>query len=740
MFNTKLGRSLVVLCIGAMALTYTGCARTPQAKRDKYIAAGKKQMEKKDYGRAVLEFKNAVQAMPDDAESYYQLGVAYDASGDAKGAYAGLKKAVQLDPKHQQGATEAGASHGLSGRSSAGAAGRGRAEEALGDSPTPEVLNSLALAQLRLGETGDATESLEEALKTSPQELRSSIMLARTKFSQKDVAGAEEVLKKACESAPKSSDARIVLGEFYVGQHRWPEGEAEFQKALAIDPKRYRALIDLAQVQNASGEKQQAEQNFKRLAESGEKSLKPVHALFLFNNGQQDAAILEFEKLFKQDPNDRIARTRLVSAYEVVHRTADAEKVLADALKKNAHDVDALSQRAELLLNTGKFADAEKDLTEVVRSRPDSADTHYAMSKVHKAQGQRARQQQDLSEALRLNPYFLTARIELAQLLAADKDNKGALELLDRASDNQKQSIQWVAMRNWILWASGDMAELRKGVDRGLAMAKTPDFLIQDGLWNLRAGKYPPAEAAFEQALKVAPGDVRALQALYASYQLRKAGPAGVAKVKEYAAQAPKAPAMQEYLGAMLLQNGDRAGARAAYNAAKAADPKFVQADFALAQMDVLENKLDDARNRLKTILAANDRNSMAHLWLGMVQRSSGNPAAAIDEYRKAVAVDAQNTQALNNLAYELADTANKPDEALSFAEKARELDPANPHMADTLGWIYYRKGMYSAAIKQMETGAAQDQGNAVIKYHLAMAYAKSGDSRKGSGRLCKPR
>src|SRR5271154_4314532 len=102
MFNTKLGRSLVVLCIGAMAFTYTGCARTPQAKRDKYIAAGKKQMEKKDYARAVLEFKNAVQAMPDDAESYYQLGVAYDASGDAKGAYACLKKAVQLDPKLQQ--------------------------------------------------------------------------------------------------------------------------------------------------------------------------------------------------------------------------------------------------------------------------------------------------------------------------------------------------------------------------------------------------------------------------------------------------------------------------------------------------------------------------------------------------------------------------------------------------------------------------------------------------------------
>ena len=43
---------------------------------------------------------------------------------------------------------------------------------------------------------------------------------------------------------------------------------------------------------------------------------------------------------------------------------------------------------------------------------------------------------------------------------------------------------------------------------------------------------------------------------------------------------------------------------------------------------------------------------------------------------------------------------------------------------------------MYSSAITQMEAGAAQDQGNAVIKYHLAMAYAKSGDAEKGLATL----
>ena len=561
-------------------------------------------------------------------------------------------------------------------------------------------------------------------------------MLALAKLSRKDAPGAEEVLKKACESAPKSADPHIVLGEFYAGQRRLPEAEAEFQKALGIDPKRYPALLDLARVQNTAGEKQQAEQSFKRLAESGVKSYKPLHALFLINNGRQNEAIAEFEKLFKQDQGDRLARTRLVAAYQVAHRTADAGKVLEQALKKDSRDTGALLQRAALYQASGRYADAEKDLYDVLHFQPDSAEAHYTLAKVHKAEGQPLREQQDLSETIRLNRNSLTARIELAELLSAGKDKKAALDLLDQAPTAQKRTLLWLTERNWLLWASGDLAAMRKGIDQGLAEAKTPDLLIQDGLWKLHAGKFPEGRAALEEALKIAPADVRALEALYRSYVVKKESQAGLEKVKEYASRQPNSAPLQEYLGMVLLQNGDRTNARTAFNMAKAADPQFTKVDFSLVQVDLVENKLDDARNRLKKILAVNGRNSMAHLWLGIVDQSTGDRASAMDEFRKAVDADGQNTEALNNLAYLLADYANKPDEALAYAEKARELNPGKADYADTLGWIFYRKGIYGSAISQMEAAASQKQGDAVVRYHLAMAYAKSGDAQKGRATL----
>jgi tetratricopeptide (TPR) repeat protein len=732
--RTRFGVLTLMLCVGA--LLFTGCARSPQAKRDKHLTAGKQFLEKKNFHRAILEFQNAVQAMPADAEARYELGLALAESGDVQQGYDNLKRAVELDPKHQLAQLRLGQLRATARDFEIVREGQNELKNLAGSFTNPEVLNALALTQLKLGEIGDAVESLQEVLKSSPRELTSSILLAMAKLSQKDASGAEDVLKRACDSAPNSADPHFALGEFYAGQRRGPEAETEFQKVLRIDPQRYPALFDLARVQNGAGEKQQARENFKRLANSGEKSYKPIYALFLFDNGQQNEAIVEFEKLFKQDQSDRSNRTRLVLAYEAAHRTADAEMILAQALKKEPRDVDALTQRAALYQAAGKFTDAEKILNEVIHLQPDSAEAHYTLSKLRKAQGQPLSERQELSETVRLNPRALGARIELAELLSAGKDYKAALGLLDKALPDQRRTPLLITARNWVLWAMGDMAEMHKGINQGLAKAKTPDLLIQDGLWNVQAGNFPAGRAALEEALKMAPGDLRALEALYRTYAMKSAALAGLEKVKEFASSQPNSARVQDYLGSILLENGDSPRARAAFNAAKAADPQFIKADFSLVQVDVLERKIGDARNRLKTILAADSRSSMGHLWLGIVERISGNPASALDEFRKAVEADAQNAQALNNLAYLLADYANRPDEALPYAEKALELNPAKPDYADTLGWIYYRKGIYTSAIRQMETASSEKQGDAVIKYHLAMAYAKSGDGPKGRATL----
>jgi len=107
-----------------------------------------------------------------------------------------------------------------------------------------------------------------------------------------------------------------------------------------------------------------------------------------------------------------------------------------------------------------------------------------------------------------------------------------------------------------------------------------------------------------------------------------------------------------------------------------------------------------------------------------------GKSVAAIENYRKVVNLDAKNIMGLNGLAYLLADS-RQADEALKYAQQAKELAPENAAIDDTLGWTYYQKGMYPMAVTHLESADARD-ATPRRKYHLAMAYLKAGDQKRG--------
>jgi len=101
----------------------------------------------------------------------------------------------------------------------------------------------------------------------------------------------------------------------------------------------------------------------------------------------------------------------------------------------------------------------------------------------------------------------------------------------------------------------------------------------------------------------------------------------------------------------------------------------------------------------------------------------------AVEAYRKAVDLDPKNVLAMNNLAYLLATRAGQVDEALRYAQRAKELAPDLPDIDDTLGWVLYNKGVYQPALGYLE-GALKKHDHPAIRYHLAMAYFRVGDKR----------
>ncbi len=85
------------------------------------------------------------------------------------------------------------------------------------------------------------------------------------------------------------------------------------------------------------------------------------------------------------------------------------------------------------------------------------------------------------------------------------------------------------------------------------------------------------------------------------------------------------------------------------------------------------------------------------------------------------------NAQVLNALGYTLADRTNRYEEALTYIQRALELEPDDAAVVDSMGWVLYRMGNYQQAIEHLRR-AAQLSQDPEIAAHLGEVLWVSGD------------
>ncbi|MBS1236701.1 MAG: hypothetical protein H6R46_1496, partial [Proteobacteria bacterium] len=75
-------------------------------------------------------------------------------------------------------------------------------------------------------------------------------------------------------------------------------------------------------------------------------------------------------------------------------------------------------------------------------------------------------------------------------------------------------------------------------------------------------------------------------------------------------------------------------------------------------------------------------------------------------DLRRILKKDPKNPNALNALGYTLADRTSRYAEALALIEQALVLKPDDPFILDSLGWVHYRLGNHSEAVRDAEIAA----------------------------------
>jgi tetratricopeptide (TPR) repeat protein len=171
------------------------------------------------------------------------------------------------------------------------------------------------------------------------------------------------------------------------------------------------------------------------------------------------------------------------------------------------------------------------------------------------------------------------------------------------------------------------------------------------------------------------------------------------------------------------LSRRDIPAAEASFRAALQQDPNNLQAYFELARIYIVGNRLQEAFDQCQALLAQDPDTPSVHMLLGILYEMQAQADMAENHYRKALTSDPSFAPAANNLAYLL--THRNLDEALELARIAKAKLPRDPFVADTLGWIFFQKGLYGNALRELRDSAAKLPDNPEVQYHLGVAYLK---------------
>ena len=726
-YRPVVGRWKTTRFLAAALLFLSACSTTPEAREAKHMRRGHDYVAAQKYREAVIEFKVSAQNMPKDAEPLYQLGLVYLDAGAARLAVEAFTKANALNPKHvgaqyQMALIKAGSNKPEVVED----AKRVLTAYIASHSDNATAMGSLALADAKLGNKPEALKMLFDGAAKNSSNLRAASTIIALYAAKGDMDTAKQIAHDLGDRLTSSPEAATLRAQVSYATHDFEDADAYTAKALALKRDFAPALELRLRRELMQRDSSGAEQTTQELAKLPARQTWGAYARMLFAEKKVDEGIAEYKKVIGEHGDDPQLRDEFSSLLTTVRRPKEAGDIVAGTLAKNPKDRGALLQRATSEINKGELDAGAKDVKTLQDMKAFSSQLSFQESRIFAARGQTIRQGDLLTEAIHANPRMLPARLELARLLASSGKSKTALDILDQASPAEKRTADYVFYRNTALMTAGEWDEARKGVDMALHASPSPGFLYQDALIRVRNSDLAGARKSLEASFQFAPADPLTLNLLAQVMNAQKEGPKYIAMLRDAAAKNPHSAVLENTLGLQLERTGDRNGARAAFEAAKAAgDP--AAADTQLALLDMRTGALDPARQRLLELVKTHD-SAGARMMLAEIETKKGSsPDLVVQHYLKALQLEPANIAAMNNLADFLASRQRKYDDALFWAQKAFALSPTSPVVEDTLGWIYYREGKYDAALPYLEK-SLKAADRPVAHYHLAGALASTGD------------
>ena len=734
--------TLNVLC-SVMMLSGLGCDwRTPDEKIAKHRERAETYMKNGQYPEAIIAYQNIAQLDPNSSDVHYRMALAYLKHGtipSLQGAFAELTRTVTLDKTNEDAQLKLGELYLLDHEP---AKARDQADIVLASSPqNVEGLTLRGRSLLSEQKYQEGVVELKKALALDPKNIQIYIDLARVYFTMNDRLAAQSSLQKALSVNPRSLVSLLALAEFHDSTGQPEQAEIFYTQALETDPDNESVYLKLASHYQHGAKLTEAEATLQKLATHKPQTDAPLVYLgdYFTSIGQPDKALASYRRATEVTPSSTIARDRLIAHYLDTGNITEAEPAVNTVRKKDTHDLMGRFFDARIKLAHSKSDEAVTLLQDVVKDSPQFAGAHYFLGIAYLQKQKLPQARAAIADAVMLDPQLGDARTALAQIHLVEGSTDLALDQAHAALQINPRNVQAAVISGTAYLRKGDLAKSQQVFEAiTKALPKEPLGPYNLGLVAHAGKNNDKALAYFEDALLKKPTAIDPMLQIVAIKSAQGKTREARERIVRQLELAPKSPQLHNLLGQLWLKNRDSAEAEKAFKTAIELDSSFLSPYLNLAQIYYQTGKVDQAIAEYEVVLAKNPDASDALMMLGIIHEGRNEYEKARERYEHILKGNPHFAPAANNLAWLMAEQGDNLDVALAHAQRAREQRPEDPNVADTLGWIYYKKSTYLLAVNLLKEAADKLSNEPLVHYHLGMTQAKNGNGAEAKHSLQK--
>jgi tetratricopeptide (TPR) repeat protein len=677
-----------ILLILTLSLLLAGCGKA--SRLDRHLSRADKAYAAGDYDTARIEYLNAFRIDGNHPHVVSQLALIYHDTGSMRQAAPFLGRARELAPDNV------------------------------------DVQFRLALLYIAGGDRDRALTEIDAILERQPAHPEAPLLFTDIARTPEHIDDARQRLLALRSTTGETATLLTAQAMLRLREQQTADAEAIAQKAVALDSQFAPAHIALAVVEITRTNLDAADRHFQTATElSPIRSEHQIRYLqFKRDRGQIDEARSRAEALIAKAP-DYLPAGQFMAQLLFDQREFDAaRKQLERVLARDPAHYEANLLHARLRLAQNEPTQAVEEFERLATIYPNSPELRHQLALASLVNRDLTKAHANASQAVQLNPNAPDAVLLLGTLDIARGDFDAAIAGLTGLLTQQPGNSRVALALAQAYRGRGRLEDALAIYEAHFAAVPTdPQGPYNAGLVLRQLNRFDQARARFEAVLELNPSSPAAIRQLVELDLQTDQSDRALSRAQAFTEAQPESAAARLLLAQVHLSRQNPESAETELKQALEFQPDLREAQVLLARVYVSLNRQDQALDELRALVQRNTNDTGALVLIGTIHSEANQYDQAIAAYEQALAVNPNFVVALNNLAYLYAEQPGRMDRAYELARRARTLQPNDPAIADTLGWVHFQRAEYTEALPLLLESVARLPDVAELQYHVGATH-----------------